>query len=470
MKKLKFKYITSLVLGLSVSLTSCDFGDINDDPGNPSEVTMPALMASSQGVMAYVLGSEVSRYNGMFTQHVTGIARQNLLITRYSLLESDIDGVWRFGLYGQALNDLNTIINLSAEQESPHYAGVSKVLMANGLGVITDLWGDVPYSEAFKGIENLRPSYDKQEDVYASIHKLLDEAIVDLNKAENKVDLGGDDFIYGGDVSLWLKAAYSLKARYYNHLSNLPGQEQSSATSALTALQNGFSSNSESMKFVFGSSATSANPWFQFADQRNGDVVMCAFFVDLMNNLNDPRLPLFVDSNENGNYVGIKAGLDTVSVPADGSPSEMGPFYASTNSPVPFITYVEAKFIEAEANLRAGNPLEAANAHNAAVIASLNEVTGTADAAYVTANASENAATITLEKIMTQKYIALFTNSETFTDFRRTGFPSLSPAENHENTVDQILVRWPYPSSERLLNPNSTKVDDPLNTPVWWDK
>jgi hypothetical protein len=332
------------------------------------------------------------------------------------------------------------------------------------------MYNDIPYSEAFKGVENLSPNYDSQEAIYSSIQKLLDDAIVNLAKTdgENTFLPGSSDFIHGGDSELWTKTAYSLKARYFNHKSKK--DPAGSATEALAALSKGaISSISENCVFTFGSAYSNANPWYLWNEER-GDTRMGKPFIDLMNNLSDPRLSFYSDTNDRGNYVGLPAGIDDVSDTSKGPASNMGAYYGSSTSPIVIMSYAETKFIEAEANLRAGNPLDAATAFNAAVIASLNEVAGTADAAYVTANASETAATITLEKIMTQKYIALYTQPETFTDVRRTNIPALSEPLGNEYPGKGLIQRWPYPNSERILNPNATTVSDPLFTKVWWNK
>jgi hypothetical protein len=467
--KIQYRKLTiGLFSGLTLLISSCDYGDLNTDPNNPTEVTLASLMAGAQGEMGYTLGSDVSRYNSLFTQHMAGIDRQHLQIGNYQFEESNSDNLWNSQMYGQTLKDLDFIIKQGTENGSPGYVGIGQVLMANGLGILADMYNDIPYSEAFKGIENLNPRYDTQEKIYQSIQTLLDDAIVNLANPDNVFTPGADDFIFGGDFELWTKTAYSLKARYYNHLSIK--DPNGSATNALNALSLGaISDNSENCVFVFGISETNANPWYQWNDQR-GDTRMGAPFIDIMNGLSDPRIGFFAAKNDSDLYVGAVPSSRNGSDPSKGSPSDMGTYYGSINSPIVFMSFAETKFIEAEAQLRAGNSLDAASAFNAAVIASLNEVTGTADAGYVTANASETAASITLEKIMTQKYIALYTQPETFNDVRRTNIPALTEPSGSVKPGLGLIKRWPYPSSERVLNPNATKVNgEPLFTAVWWN-
>ncbi len=131
------------------------------------------------------------------------------------------------------------------------------------------------------------------------------------------------------------------------------------------------------------------------------------------------------------------------------------------------MTFVEQKFIEAEAQMRSGNALGAATAYNDAVLESVLLVTGApAPVAFELAMASETAATINMEKIMTQKWIALFIQVETYSDWRRTGIPSLT---DNPNAATSIPVRLPTVRDERLYNANAVVVSD-VELPVYFDQ
>jgi hypothetical protein len=166
-------------------------------------------------------------------------------------------------------------------------------------------------------------------------------------------------------------------------------------------------------------------------------------FLDLL--ANDPRLPLY----------------------ATGTDQEpIGPYYGSSNSALPLVTFFEAKFLEAEAAFRANQPLRAATAYNEAVTANVTKL-GVADAAFLASVAAETAATITLEKIMTQKYIAMFTQCEVWSDWRRTNLPALTP--NAGASINEIPRRFPTAQNERLYN-NKAQVVSDLTQRVWWDQ
>lgn len=429
--------------------------DINVDPNNPSDVTLAVLLPSAEAGAGYATGGDLKYGASIWMQQMAGGANQPLAYDRYVFTQSDVDNVWKWNMYAGAMMDCHDMIIKAEAQKCPYYGGMAKVLMAYLLGCTTDLWGSVPYSEAFQGVDNLTPAYDSQETIYATLNTLLDGAIADFAKteADNLVLPGGEDLIYGGDISTWNMAAHALKARYALHLSKRNGA--AAYTAALAELADAFTSNAEDFEFTFGSSSNENNPLFQFNDQRTYDIVTGANLVDSLVARADPRLPLLIDGTDG--YVGTHPGQ------ADGW-SLIGPYYASPNSPVPFISYVECKFIEAEALLPT-DANAAATAFNDAVKASLAKF-GVSDPAWEAIWAAETGATITLEKIIQQKYYALCFQLEVYNDWRRTGFPVLQPAPN--GVLSEIPRRYPYPTSEKLYN-GDNMPDVSLTTHVWWD-
>lgn len=476
----RFRILTiALAAILVLPITSCKKWidpDHNVDPTNPQDVPLSLLLPSAQAAIAYSLGGDIGRYCSLFTQHNAGTSRQHLSLDQYNLQPSDVNNSWRFSLYSGALVDLVTMIAKATNDEnSPHYRGVARVLLANILGVMTDLWGNIPYSTAFLGADQLKPTYDDQQALYGVIQGLLDDGIADLGAATSDKSPGGDDLIYGGDLTAWTMAANMLKARYHNHLSQVNAAQ--SAADALAALGGGFGSAADDMAFNFGTAVTEQNPWFQFADQRD-DIGLSSTFVDAMlaNGTNgDPRLPFFADDTCTGGvYCGTPNGAPTTEY------ARMGAYYGSVSSPVPFVTYVEGMFISAEAKMRSGDATGAAADHNAAVIASVEQVTGaTAPAQFVTDVASETAGTITMDIIMTQKWIAMFSQAESWVDWRRTGLPALTPAANAQSPGGVIPLRWPYPETEDFYNGDNVNAASnaqgfsdggSIVDALWWDQ
>lgn len=446
----------SLVILCVFTLLSCDFGDTNINPALPSDVSAQAVVPAAQAGMAFAIGGEMVRINGLFMQQFEGVNAQQLDNYNYLVKSSDMDGVWR-RTYASALNPLITVLRKAEDEDSRHTAAMVEVLMAHSIGSLTDMFGDVPFSDALQALDNnFFPTYDRQQDIYTEIQQLLDDAIAKFGgDGGSGVGLGAEDLMYGGDVEAWIKIARSLKAKYYLRTSKVDADAYSNALSALTS---GIASNDDDFQFVFGSAANEANPQFQFTQDRAGNMEMDQFFVDLLEARNDPRRDLFV---------------------ADEKDFDRDGFYTSINSPVVYMSYAEVKFIEAEAVLMGNNDVAAAEiALREAVEASLSKITGVIDEDYVNTYANFDGLTTEnerLERIMTEKYIALYSNGlEAWTDFRRTGFPNITPNPMGSNTFNlngEVPRRLPYPQTEIDLNPTNVPTNAPnFQDRFWWDE
>ncbi len=435
------------------------------DPNNPS-ITTPALLLAVGEVSTFAsYEGQLARMAGVFTQHLAGTDFQFIAFARYNINDNDVDNEW-FQIYTDCLINLKLLVDEFGE-ENPWYRGMAKVLIAMNLGILTTSWGDIPWSQALQGIENLNPAYDSQESVYQAIQDLLTDAIADFGKpaGENQLFPGTDDFMFGGDTDAWRRVAWVLKARYANHLSKRnPSGSASDAISFLnSAYADGFASPADDAKTIHGTAGNELNQWFSFNNSRGGYLKMGENLVNQLIGTNDPRLQFYADTDEDGGYSGTPIGSTDVTT------SNVGPYYASPTSSIPLVSYVEAKFIEAEAKLRGNDPDGAATAHNEAVSTHIAQVTGSSDPAFEAANANETAGTITLEKIMTQKYVAMFLQQESWTDWRRTNIPALTPDPRAVTPNKEIPRRLVSPQTENVNNRNSPKVTN-LELPVWWDQ
>lgn len=454
-------------------LVGCDISSTNDDPNRATTARTQNLLTHAQVNLAYGFGGDISQYNSVLMQHMAGTERIHLDVSRYNFSSGIAGSVWDRNLYSGGMNDLSLLISQATEESAYHHRGVAKILMAYALGQTSSLWNNIPYTEAFQGSSNTRPAYDSGEQIYEIVQQLLQDGIEDLGRTPSqRFILGNEDVIYRGNLQNWALAARSLSARYHNHLSKV--DPQGSANAVLTALNGGaISSNDESMRIAFGGESSEANPWHNYQTSAFGtNTMMGEFYVDLLLSIDDPRLPFFASTNSAGEYVGQSAG--TPGTPRENF-SELGSYYASTDGPFNFITYSEVEFIRAEAHYRLGQYGDAAEAMNNAIIASLEDVTGEADAAYVAAQASEDAASMQaggFERLMTHKYVALFLEPEVFSDWRRTGIPELTPA-NPNLTNDVIPRRWPYPANEVATNAANVQAASEggasITDRVWWD-
>jgi hypothetical protein len=450
-----------LVLGLSFSMFSCEKWidpDININPGKPTEVSVDLLLPSAQAEVAFQLGGDLMRPECMWIQQLSGVDRQSATIENFVFREADVNNTWYFAMYSGGLMDISTLIKKANEEGSPHYSGVGRVLMAYTLGIMTDLFGDIPYSEAFLGAENLTPIYDTQEAIYQSIMDLCDQALIDLVADESLNSPDADDLMYGGDLQMWQKAAYSVKARYALHSSKI---SSSAYTNALGYLANGISDNGGNLQFNFGPGGLEENPMYQF-DLERSDIRCGKKLIDLMYNggVMDPRLPQYAMEDADGGYSGSAPGAN------ENGASFLGPAFADAAAPVYFLTYAEMAFIKAECLFKTGDASGAATAYNDGLKASLEQF-GVFDQVWYDANIL--GADLTFEQITWGKYIACAFQSESFVDLRRTNMLNTTHLDLPANhTLAEWPRRFPYPTSER--NYNSENVPNvTLTTRMWWD-
>jgi hypothetical protein len=460
------KIFVLILLPVLLSVVSCErfIEGWDDSPNTPTVATAPLLLSASEVATFMFYTGQLTRTPSVFIQHCAGTDFHMEDIRDYTLLEGDNVNEWE-GIYSTCLMNEQLIIENYGD-DNPYYAGIAKILKAMALGLLTDIWGDVPYREALKGLSGvssveLNPHFDSQETVIQDIQSLLTDGISDLSRpvSDNILAPGADDYIFEGDPAGWINTAWILKARYANRLSKRDAT--GSATNALNFLSNIDPTMPDCMS-IHGEASNEANQWYAFQQDRGNYMQMGEFFIELLKSINDPRLPFYALPNLDGEYIGSPKNESNTST------SDWGPYAGTTNeTDLPLVTYFEAKFIEAEANLRLGNNVEAAAAYNEAVKASVLKVTGAPDPAFEALYAAEDAASITLEKIMTQKYIAMFTQPEAWADWRRTNLPVLEP--NPDGDVAGIPRRFPTCRSERNYNTNAIVVSDIL-TPVWWDQ
>ncbi len=472
MKNIRFKFIGVLLL-MALVLGSCkkwiDTG-MNTNPDAPKDVPMSSLVPAIEANMAYTLigSNDYSRVTSEWMQYYQGIARQSQGESNYIWHDGDVDNVWNTA-YAGIMENLVILTSKAKATNDKMNLGIADVLMAESIGFVTDIWGDVPYSQAFQGLAQLNTPFDKQQDIYPKILSLLDDAIANFSSTPLVYEIG--DLIYpnaGEDPAAqgaaWLKAAYGMKARYTLHLCK---QDATSWSKALVLINDGaLASNDDDMQFAFGANVGQQNPLFQFMDQR-GDIAMGKPFIDMLNLRQDPRrAPYATITADTANpYVGAGWGStgEDASLP--------GSAVAAPNSVVQFLTYAECLFIKAECEYQANSKDPQIKLDIiAGLTASLNKWS-VYNAAYIIGyTAYLDTVTATLYKeIMTQKYIALYNQAETFNDWRRTNNVIGLAANPTISAVENVIPRrFPYSLGEKSYNSN-TPVNVTLWNNVWWD-
>ena len=306
------------------------------------------------------------------------------------------------------------------------YKGVLETLEAMNMMFGADNWGDVPYREA---ITSSTPHFDPQLQIYDDLLALLDKAIADLGGSGSGP--GQYDLVYNGDKTKWIQAAHMLKARIHLHLAEKRGAGE--YASARTEAQQGISSPANDFKAVHSEATSERNMWYQFQLTSFGqDLVAGARLVGIMEAQNDPRLPQYFGQNSSGGY----GGYDAPTQQNVGEPSPIANSGRNTATfAQPIITWDERQLIIAETAFNMGDIATAA--------AALNSVRAEYGKAPIAAP--------TLNDIMTEKYIALFQNMETWNDYKRTCLPALSPALGRSVVPGRI----PYGYTELQTNTNA---------------
>lgn len=454
MKNRYLKYLIFILLLVVIHTTSCKKWidpNLNIDPDNPTDVFSALVIPSAEGNLAFTLqGFDYVGVTGMWLQYFEGLDRQAYGMYNYSLTSDDCDNLYT-SLYAGIMEDCEKIISKTsiAGAASPHMKGMAEVIKATALGTAVGLWGSVPNSTAFQGNNQLKPTFDDEQAVYAAIQALLTQAIADLSVVGNDYEeqymkIAGQDLIYGGVLANWIQAAYSLKARYALRLSRQSGF---SPDDILANLALGINSKNRDfqLKFVGDEAFVNDNPLWIFTQDRYGYAGNNSYFLNLLNSNNDPRITAFDDGDL---FIG-------------------GPALGYAASPALFMSYFEGLFIRSECLFIKGDLAGAATAYNAAVTASLDKWDVT-DAAWLATNAAETAGSITLAKIMNAKYIAMYAQGESWCDYRRYQFayPVLAPPVNNSTNGVQPSS-FPYPTNEKISNGANVPVRGGLTAKLW---
>ena len=442
------------------------FLDVNKDPNHPlavseSLILTPVELTTSTSIVGGFNGTIAAYWMQQLSLNQPSPQAEN-----YRILPADVDNTWSFYMYPNVFENLDIMIAQAEAQGHNEYAAIGKTLFAFNMAITTDLWNEVPSSEALQIANNKAPKYDSQESIYNQIQSMLDSALYYINQPASAVAPSSDDFIYSGDMSKWKKFAYMLKARFYLRLTKAPGHTAAAqADSALTAIQNAFTSNDDNATVSYSGSAQAESPWYENTLPGAGGVVMAKSFVDSLIARKDPRLPVLAAKGSGGTYLGRASGAE-----ADPDPavySSVNTFYAGASAPLFLGTYSEQLFIQAEATFIKQGAAAAEPIYKAAIAShmSLLGIASGAQNAYINSRPLLTASN-GIEQIITEKYVAGFLSIETYNDWRRTGFPVLMLAQNPY--VNYIPRRWPYSSTEILTNPQPQQTATTADR-VWWD-
>lgn len=425
MKFMKFKNI--LLVTLVLTAFSCeDFigGDLNADPNKPLSVPIAGMIGQVQISLVDGYGSSFSRWNSMFTQQVEGVARQWTSFNQYVITANRFDDIWS-DYYENVLGEVRVIAAVSEENGYNHYLAIAKIIEAFAIMNMTEVWGDIPYTEASLGADNFNPAYDTQASILVAVLTLLNDAKGLLSGAPGEIAPGSEDLYYGGDVDAWTSAANAILARYHLHHGDY--------ANALASAQASFSSRADNMSYQYGTDPASGG-WYRFNNGREGDIEFHPTMRALMTGLGDTDRLEMMDQ--------------TFTINGTPHPYLIAAFRQD------LVSYREMQFVIAESEFELNGPTAIAQtAYLNGINASFQELgfaDGGAEYSDYVAQGNVAASGLDLTRIMTQKYIGLFVQPEVWTDWRRTGIPALTAVSG-----GSVPTSWDYAQQTYDFNSNA---------------
>ncbi len=457
----KLLYIT-LLATVATSCTDGIMDDINKDEANPPASAVNAKFQITDAVVATAYsgwGSAYAWYVSSFTEQTFGTGNNQAMKAELrqrteTAASTSYNNEWN-SVYANLMN-IKQILEKTAEgginAGQKDIEGMAQVLWVLNYELLTDVHGDIPYSEA---LISQQPKLDAQKDIYADLMTRIDLAISDLKAAadEGENNTGVQDLLYGGDPQKWLGMAYAVKARL---LLNQGFRDSSAYSKAITEAQNAIGSGFEGAELSIFNGVDCDNSWAAYNWSRgytgaNGTVV------DLFNERNDPRLDVYaVVQYKNGTAYApagdeaLAKATETVGYPLwlDNGAATLHLFSES-----------EIYFILAECKARTG--ADATDDFRTAVAASFADYSAAAEEDIDGTQYIAELGTPTLKEIMTQKYLAQVRDEQiqTYNDIRRCKaqgeeFITLKNPYNTQSGINMWPLRLPYGNSDVVSNPN----------------
>lgn len=443
--------VRTLAITLGFLVTSCanDFEKINTTPNNALETDPNLLIAASiQNLENTLYNMQIGGDMGMcWAQHNSKVQYNDE--EKYIPRRGQMNALWD-ATYATVIKELKEAYTFAGNQGNTNLQAVSLVLEANAFQILTDVYGPVVYSQFGETF----PAYDSQEAVYDGI-------LAKLDQAETLFASGTGDFkatadlLYGGDVAKWRKLGASLKFKALMRISkvrNVSSQLQALYDSGLL-----MSSNADSAQMVYTSAAPDANPIFETVVSSNrNEYKVSSVLVDQLTNYNDPRLAVYAKRNNANLYVGNDPGVENAS--NYNGFSAIGTKYLDATLPAVILSYAQVELFVAEA-INEGyvsGGLTAARTHFVNGINANFVFNGLAASPAYTSNPSVDfgSQSDARAKIATQMWLALYGQGiEAWTEWRRTGFPVLSPAAGA--AITSIPKRFYYSTDESTFNKTS---------------
>ncbi|GAO43388.1 SusD/RagB family nutrient-binding outer membrane lipoprotein [Flavihumibacter petaseus] len=485
------KIITALILIGSIAGTGCkkSWLDVNDDPNRVTDENITPDLLFIQSATA--AGARQASNNFRFVEHWMGywsppgdfaIEQDE---TSYNIDFSFGDALWQ-NHYG-VLFDLKLAKDKALATGDSCLAGAAMILSAKLFQELVDIYGNIPYSQAFNNDQYRQPVYDNAAEIYASLQERLDSAIIYMSVDAPKSSFETTDVINHGDQVLWIKFANTLKLRMLIRQSETPGFDPSGEIDKIVnyfgTLQEGenimvnpgyVNDNNKQSPFYANYGNTPAGVDAATSTRAN------AYYVNLLSSTGDPRLSRIFRPTS-GTFVGAVYGASTGN-PFGTASSRLGPGLAGSASQDAWIyPAFEAMFLEAEATARGWIDGDAQEIYERAVTESFVFLNKDNEDGDPEAEAADYLSSVDIAKwsnagssvesqakfITYQKYIALggVDPLEAWSDLRRLnmipdkGYISANPSR----LSNSLPVRLLYPQSEYTTNADNVNAQGTIN-------
>ncbi len=503
MKKIEITFLSLLIIFIMGGCSS-DWLDVNRNPNALSEtenaeIVIPAAQINiANALMGWDIGFGGAFYSQYWTQ--SHIASQFKFLDEYQ--ETDFSDAYGNLLPG-ALNDLQRIKLIAGEGTGLYFIG--EVLSVFTWQLITDLWGNIPYSEALGGEEGVfSPKFDSQESIYIDLLRRTDALLAaDYSTADAPATY---DFIYQGDIDLWMEFTRSLKLKLMLRLSETSGY---SNAALLAFVQEGGLLSTTAMipGGVWEAKDGKQHPMVEFntgaAGYISGNVIASRTIISYLAFNGDPRIDaLFVapsSGTHKGSFQGDFAADNSVDSDGNGTPDakeEYSTVIFDGDTPLPLMSVWEVQYNIAEVYARASMSAEAKGAYDAGVAASLafwgigGSITGTGEYAEWQNGTVEES----IEQICMQRWVSFckLQHGEAFIDRNRTKYPAVDPIDiaadrafAHTNfpvgnftlsvagrvrLSDRLPASPIYPNAVITRNTTKPSQKTSMAEKVWWDQ
>ncbi len=479
MKKYMLKFIALAFLSIFI-FDSCTkkFTEVNTDPDRAKDAPATNVLAftlryyGSEFFDPWADMNEPSTYGGYLAKI------QYIDEARYVYRPGTVENDWYYGYI--ILNNINEIKKKATTDKANNMLAVGKIMETLIVQSMTDRWRDIPYSDAIKmsgGV--LLPKYDKQEDIYPAMLKVLGDA-ADLLASGSSDALGSGDILFSGDVVKWQKLANSLRLRLAMRISGVSPALAKSTVETVLGNPSKYpimASNSDNAFLNWPGASPYEEPWYVDSKSRD-DHAPSDVLINALTSLDDPRRPVYaLPAKSDGAYRGFTIGA--VAQPSLTTISRIGTrFRLDPKGFSPIMRYAEVMFDIAEASkLGWTTGTTVKDAYEAGVTASLAE-NGIAAADITTYLAGKGAFDNTFDQIYLQEWLAMFKQGmEGWSLYRRTGVPRthyVAPGSKYTGH-NSPPFRYPYPQNELTLNGANCAAsvanvkDDFWGQQMWWD-